>query len=151
MPEFPPLKTHQFYSACRKILGKETLQKIYKKSPTQIYRWGMDPDFCEDWERNPLDRINVMLERLCELGRDDIAQAAVAILAKTVDCELSCITPSHPDKDSIEAECLDDYPMVARFHQVIIENEIPEVVDNLWQAAKRELDETREMYMRNRA
>ena len=110
MTDFPPLKTHQFYTACRKTLGKESLQQIYKKSPTQIYRWGMDPHFCDDWERNPLDRLNVLLERLCELGRDDIARAAVTILAKTVECELSCIIPANPDKTSIETECLDDYP-----------------------------------------
>ena len=151
MTDLPPLKTYQFYAACRKILGAATLQKLFKKSPTQIYRWGRDPNFCEDVERNPLDHLNVLLERLCELGRDDIARSAVDILAKTVDCELCCIDIANPDKDTVEAECLDDYPPVNRFHQAIQSKEDPEIVRHLWQEAKRELDETWEMYARDRA
>ena len=151
MQNLPPLKTHQFYAACRKILGMATLQKLFKKSPTQLYRWGMDPDFCEDWKRNPLDRLNVLLERLIEIGRDDIARAAVDILARTVDCELSCVNSANPDKDTVEAECFDDYPPVNRFHQAIQSRENPEMVRHLWQEAKRELDETWEMYLRTNA
>ncbi|AOY57300.1 hypothetical protein dsmv_3506 [Desulfococcus multivorans DSM 2059] len=150
MTELPPLKTWQFYAACRKVLGMTTLTKMFGKSQTQLYRWGRDPDCCEDVERNPLDRTNAILERLCELGRDDIAQAAVSILAKTIDCELVCIRPAYPDKTSIEAECLEDYPPLIRLHQAILSNEDPETVRHLWQCAKQELDETWEMYLRKK-
>ena len=148
--QLPPLKSWQFYHSCRKILGRTFLQKLFQRSQTQIYRWSRDPDFCEDVERNPLDRMQILLERLCEIGREDIAQSAVAMLAHIVGCELRCTDPVHPDKENLEAECLDDYPPVNEFHQAASHGESPEVVRYLYQKAKRELDETYEMYCREK-
>lgn len=74
-PNLPPLKTWQFYTACRRILGTTNLTKLYRRSPRQIYRWGADPDYTADHERHPLDRLKVMLSGLCDLGREDIALA----------------------------------------------------------------------------
>lgn len=150
-PELPPLSTWQFYHSCRKILGMATLQKLFKRSPTQIYRWSRDPDFGKDIERNPLDRTQALLKRLCEIGRYDIARGAVSILAATVGCELHYTEPAEPDKDTMEAECLDDYPAVARLHQTIQNGKPTEVIRHLWQEAKRELDETYEMFVREKA
>lgn len=59
-PDAPPLKTWQVMHALRKTLGDSFLQKLYKRSLRQIYRWSADPRFCEDTERNPLDRIETM-------------------------------------------------------------------------------------------
>jgi len=84
----PPITTWQFFYACRKILGDSFLQKVYKKSIKQIYRWSANPDFCEDVEKNPLDRLVVLIRKLAEVGRKEIALAAVRILADVLDCDV---------------------------------------------------------------
>ncbi len=73
LSSLPPLKTWQFFHACRKTLGDTFLQKLYNRGLRQIYRWAADPDFTDTNERNPLDRFRILLERLCEIGREDIA------------------------------------------------------------------------------
>lgn len=142
MSELPPLKSWQFYAACRSTLGMETLQKLFKRSPTQIYRWGRDPDCCEDVERNPIDRMNFLLERLCEIGREEIAMSAVAMMARTVGCGLSANSAVVPDKTDIDAECLDDYPAVVEFHNAIRDGKSIDTIRYRLDRAKRELDET---------
>ncbi len=109
----------------------------------------MDPDFCDDQERNPLDRLNVLLERLIEIGREDIARAAVAILAKTVDCELSCIEPSYPDKKPVAEKLVGDHSVLVALHQAVLDGRPLDEVRHLWQKAKSEIAETFELYKMN--
>jgi len=142
--EYPPLKTHQFYKASLNILGIPALTKLHGISSRQLYRWAADPAFTnpEDHERNPLDRLQVQLSRLCEIGREDAARAAVAMLAETVGCELACSDDVRPDKGSVEAECLDDHPALVKFHEAIRNRESPEVIRFLWMEIKQEVNET---------
>jgi len=144
--EIPPLKSWQFFHAARKILGDAFLIKLYSRGKRQIYRWAADPDFTTDHERNPIDRLRVLLSRLCEVGREDVALSGVSMLAEVVGCELKKIEGAEPDGESLEAECLDDYPALTSFHNAIREGDPPEVVRHLWQEAKKELDETWERY-----
>ena len=144
----PPLKTWQFFHACRKTLGDTFLQKLYNRGLRQIYRWSADPDFTGNHERNPLDRFKILLERLCEIGREDIAVSAVEMLAQSVGCEVHKNGDVVPDQGSIEAECLDDYPAVVDFHKAVQGGDIEEEVRHFWQKAKRELDETFYRYVR---
>lgn len=147
MPQLPPLQSYQFFSSCRRLLGDSFLQKRFKRSLREIQRWSADPRYAEDTDRNPMDRYEVLLERLMELGRDDVARAAVARQAHLVGCELRCLDPVMPDAVSMEAECLDDYPAITRFHEALRSGEQLEVVRHLWQRAKKELDETFEMFV----
>lgn len=147
MTELPPFKTWQFYAACKKLLGMAALQKIFKKSPTQIYRWARDP-VCEDTEKNPLDRTAALLERLCEIGREDIARAAVNILAKTVGCELVCEKDAEPDQEDIRDEILDDLPEISNFHQAIRNQEDRDVVQYVRDRAMDEIRQTSTAYVR---
>ena len=145
--KLPPLLSWQFFHACRKVLGDSCIQKIYKRSLRQIYRWSADPTYADQVERNPIDRLKLILEKLCEVGREDIATAGVNMLAEVVGCELRKIDRVEPDQESIEDECLDDYPALTAFHTAIREGEPREVVRHHWQKAKQELDETWERYM----
>jgi len=143
-----PLKTWQFFHSYRKTLGDTFLTKLFNRGSRQILRWAADPDFTTDHERNPLDRMKIILERLSEIGRDDIARGTVSFLAGAIGCELRCLEPAEPDQPTVEAECLDDYPAVTRFHDAIRTVESVAVIRHLWQEAKRELDETYEMAVR---
>lgn len=146
--ELPPLKTWEFFSACRQILGMSDLQKVFKRAQAEIYRWGANPDTNADTARNPLDRYEHLLGKLMELGREDMARAVVARQASIVGCELSCLEHVVPDAPTVEAECLDDYPALTIFHAAVRNGDSPEVVRHLWQQAKRELDETYQSYAR---
>ncbi len=148
--KFPPLKSWQFFHSCRKVLGESFLQKLYKRSLTQIYRWSADPNLCADTERNPLDHLEAILLRLSEIGRPDIAQAAVSILADAVGCELRCLEPVIPEEISIEEKCLDVYPVLINFLEALRKEESPDVIRHLWQQSKRTLDEAYEVKCRIR-
>ena len=145
--DMPPLTTWQFFHAAKKILGDSFLQKVYKKSLRQIYRWSANPDFCEDTEKNPLDRIKIILGRLVEIGREDVAYSAVQMLAEVLDCELVSKNHPTPDKSTIEDECLDDYPTITAFHNAIREGKDKLVVQELLRRAKGELEETYEKFL----
>ena len=63
-------------------------------------------------------------------------------------------TPPAPDQDSMEAECLDDYPKITRFHDLIRDKSATKAaVKRAHKAAVDELDETLSLYetKKNRA
>ena len=139
----PPLKTWQFFHACRKTLGDTFLQKLYNRGIRQIYRWSADPDFTGNNERNPLDRFKILLERLAEIGREDIALSAIEMFADAIGYEVQKNGKTVvPDQETIEAECLDDYPALVDFHKAVQDGKGEPEVRHLWGVAKRELDET---------
>lgn len=146
----PILKTWQFFLSCRRILGETFLTTLFNRGPRQIYRWSADPDFTspEGTERNPLDRLNAIFERLSERGRIDVALAALSILSGTINCDVIPSLPVIPDKSTIEAEMLDDYPALVKFHEAIRTRKSEDAVKHWCNEAKRELDETLHKYIR---
>jgi len=118
MPETsPPLHTWQLFHAYRKVLGDSMLQKIYQRGLRQLQRWSADPRFASDVERNPLDRLEIVLDRLVEIGRADLAVATVSRLARIVNHRLIPEeTEIVPDKRDWRDEIMDDYPAITSFH-----------------------------------
>lgn len=141
-----PLKSWQVMKSCRRILGDSFMQGLFRRGICQLQRWSTDPDFSEV-DRNPLDHYETMLRRLMELGREDVARAAVDRQAHIVGCELVCTQEVLPDHQGVEAECLDDYPALVAFHHAIRVGEPPESVRHFWQSAKREIDETFKIFL----
>lgn len=78
----PVLKSWQFFAACRKILGQATMYKIFRVNDRESLRWAADPTFCADVRNNPIDQIHAAMRELSILGREDIAEAAPAMLAR---------------------------------------------------------------------
>jgi hypothetical protein len=138
----PVLTTYQFFHACSKVLGYSFLQKLYRRSLRQIYRWGADPAFCEDTEANPLDRLKVIFTRLAEIGREDLALQGLKILAEAIDYDIIPNNKVIPDKQSIEQECLDDYPALTMYHEAIRSNDDLRKIAYLKDKAKIEIEET---------
>lgn len=145
-----PVKSWQFFTTCRRLLGDSFLQKLFKVSLRQIQRWSADPAFAEDTDRNPVDRIEVLLSRLMEIGREDVARAMVSRLAIAVDCELQCLDSVMPDGKTLSEELLDDHMPLAQFHEAVRNGENPVTVHRLYQAAKNELTESYLMYAKFR-
>ncbi len=100
------VRTHQFWSAAHRILTPGLLTKIWKKSQRQIYRWGADPDYCEDCRRNPIDLLRVTCERLMEAGRSEVAEAALVLLAEPLGYEVKQ-KDIRSDSGSINLDLLD--------------------------------------------
>ncbi|MGH7966222.1 MAG: hypothetical protein ACRERD_31100 [Candidatus Binatia bacterium] len=99
-------KSFHIFSAAHRLLGDELLGELWKKSLRQIYRWGTDPAVSDDASRNPLDLVLLTLQRLQEMGRNDVVESALHILADPLGYE---VTPKaiHSDKDSAMQEFCD--------------------------------------------
>jgi len=153
IPRTPPLTTRRFFKACLNDLGIVTLQNLYKKSRSEIYRWAADPRTNGETRQNPLDRIKRLLEDLYEHGYDDIARAAVRILATAIDCEIKPLEHPVPDKKTVFEECLDDYRPMVKFHEAITNKKksMDDMDDNeimyLKEKLVAEINETVERYM----
>ena len=111
-----PVKTWQFFNACKQNIGITALTKLFKVGPRQIDRWACDPDFTESSQRNPLDRYESLLKKLMDLGVDDIAMAAVDRQARIVGCTLRVNRPV-ADKATIAEVLLDNLPALAAYQE----------------------------------
>ena len=145
-----PLSSWQFFHAAHKNLGIKFLTLLYRRGQRQIYRWAADPAVCGEKERNPIDRLSILLSSLCEIGKEDIARAGVQILAEVVGCEIRCVEFPEPDQETIEGECLDDYPALMELHEAIRMGQTVKHVEHLKRQAQQEIEETAERYRRSR-
>lgn len=110
--QLPPFHTWEFFQACSDALGDQKLQSIYNRSYSEIRRWCRNPDFTSDSSRNPLDRLETMVEQLDKYGRRDVAEAAVRRLAKTLGLDLVNVEPCVPERETVAEELLDIHPAI---------------------------------------
>lgn len=181
MQDSPLLKTWQFFSAGRRILGDTFFRTVYNKgecrfgggkcpacgqnvpeerygqiemmSQHQIYRWAADPDTTEYCERNPIDRLATVMERFVEKGRPDIPLSIISYLLKKISNEYRIINTGKgvsPDKPTIEAECMDDYPAVVKAHKQAQSGTDKDKINYAFDKALEELEETRAKVLRDR-
>jgi hypothetical protein len=148
----PVLKSWQFFLSCKHVLGDVFITSLYNRGARQIYRWSANPDFTsqEGHERNPLDRMQILLERLHERGRTDVALSALALMANAIGYEVIPSTPAIPDKASIEEEMLDDYPSLVKLHNSIRNHSSTESIRHFANQAKRDIDETAQKYINDK-
>ncbi len=119
MSKFPsPIsQSWEMMTAFRLRLGMTSMQSIFSVGTSQIYRYCYNPDISDESERNPLDRIRMLLIQAEQSGGHEAVMSAVAYLLEPLglvaterDAEVC------PDGDTVEAECLDDYPTLMRLH-----------------------------------
>lgn len=89
----PTLRSWQFFAACLKVLGKTKFYNVFRVNEREAQRWGANPDHCGDIRKNPLDQLHSAMRELAILGRDDIAEAAPAMLARALGKRLVDIDP----------------------------------------------------------
>lgn len=148
-----PLTPREFISAARDLLGDTFLIKLFKVTRRSLDRWAANWRYVDEdsIRENWIEKHEKVLKYLLkEPGGLEIARALVARHAEIVGCELAVKTGILPDKTTMEAECLDDYPAITGFHESIRNMEPIPRVRHLWAEAKRELDETITFYEQTR-
>lgn len=132
---------------CKEVLGTTALQKIFSRGHTQINRYCMNPKF-EDSQKNPLDRVRTLLEMMAEQGERELVRTALNHLATPHGCRVQEMTDVTPDKQTIEEECLDDFPELVELDRLINLRKHPDVVRRQAEQVIREIEETCVIYER---
>lgn len=136
----------QIYDVARKTLKNE-LHEIYgNRSARMIHYWAQDPHFCADPKRNPIDRLEKLLERLAEAGRRDVALAALRILGQKLNCTINTRCEVIPDKETLLGEIVDDMPCLIAYQEALAGDDI-EAVDRAEAELQRELAENRVKFL----
>ena len=131
----------------RDRIGATELQKIFSRGQTQINRYCMSP-LCGDAQRNPIDRLRLMFDKLAEAGEEELVRSSLNILAEPIDCRVQARANPQPDKDTVEEECLDDFPELTELDRLISRREHPRVVQRQAEKVKQEVDETMVSYLK---
>lgn len=142
-----PSRSWEFYALARDILGAATIFRIFGVEKSQVSRWCHNPEFGGDTARTPTDRLRLLLERMADAGQVDAARAELSGMAQALGCRLVC-DDADPDGATVEAECLDDYPVLTAMHAAIRAGEHPDRVDSLAIRAQAEIAETATLHRR---
>ena len=143
------VKSWQIYDRARKLLKREMYRIYGNRSARLIDYWAQDPDFSAEAKRNPIDRLQALLEAFVEAGRTDLALNAVRLLAGCIDCAVEPREPVVPDRETLLGEIVDDMPCLVAY-QVALEGDDLEEVDRCEAELKRELAENRVKFIETR-
>lgn len=140
------LQSWQIFHAANKHLTPGVIATIFGKSNVRsAYSYGQDPAVTQHRCKDPIEAVRMMLERLDEVGRGDVAKAAIAYMATAIEEEY--LAPVEDLQPTLELEMLKDFGAVASL-QNAIENEMPvDVVDNFRHEAVEEIDRTFAKYV----
>ncbi|KAB1442918.1 hypothetical protein [Pseudodesulfovibrio senegalensis] len=138
-------ETWEVMQSCKRLLGTTRLQKIFSRGRTQINRYCMDPRF-EDAQRNPLDRLIAMFKLVVQAGGEETVRAALNMLASPLGCRVQELDAPVPDKETVEEECLDDYPELVELNRLIAMRSHPDTVRRQAEITMREIGETCTLY-----
>lgn len=117
----PITKPHHVFAAAQHLLGEDFLASLTKKSVTQIYRWSADPDRCDQVSRNPMDILAIILDRIQELGREDVVEASLRVLAAPLGYHVQA-REIRSDKNSAQREGNDCMVALGRAVQLLDES-----------------------------
>jgi hypothetical protein len=144
----PPAHPRLWLAMVRDILGINYMANLFGVNGRTVTRWiAQRPYVSEDSIReNPLEHFETLLCRLMGDGYHDIARVIVARHADLTGCRLTKYDPAKPDKTLMEAEMLDDYPALVKFHDAIQKGKCLDNVRYFAQKATEQIEETLELY-----
>jgi hypothetical protein len=148
-----PLTARQFLRACTRLFGLRFMYKFFNISERTFCTWRSDKKYVspDSIRRNYLEQHEELLKVLMEDPDGvEIARALTARHASITGCEIVIKAIISPDKNSIEEECLDDYPPLTRLHSAITLNKDIDAVEFLAGKAKQEIDQTIQLYKSNK-
>lgn len=131
-------------------IGAVKMQKIFSVGQTQILRYCRNPQFTEDSERNPIDRMRLLLEQAQEAGADDAVLAALDHIMAPLGLRVAFKENVEPDKPSTDEELLSDYASLATMqHLMKVEDAHPSIVRKYADKAKEDIEQTFTSYERD--
>lgn len=136
------LEPWELMSAAKDVLGVPSLGRILGVGHMQIYRQVRNPDFTEDFIRSPIQRIRVLVYELDQRGERELAEGILNYMAEGADMHVAPNSCATPDKDSVEGECLDDYPVLVEFHEAVRNGADLRELERLAEHVKSEIEET---------
>lgn len=147
--EFYHIKPHELMKLVNMSIGAKHVADIMHKSLPQVYRYATAPNNSPDtpWTPGPFARVDSLMDALVNAGDLQTARAVAGRWAHLVGCRLVELAPAHPDRATVEGECVDDLPALAALHAAIC-RENPSYTDVLekYEAMQRELAETLEKF-----
>lgn len=132
----------ELMSAAKDVLGVPALGRILAVCNQQVYRQVRNPDFTEDSIRPPIQRIRTLVYELDQCGERELTEGILNYMAEGADMHVTPNSCAMPDKDSIEGECLDDYPPLMELHEAIRSGADLREIERLAERAKVEIEET---------
>lgn len=136
------MKSWEIFDAARKH-SKAQLCAIWgNRSSRLIDYWAQDPAFCADPKRNPIDRMEMLLQALDKEGLRPVAVALIRLLAGAIDCKVVDRRKVVPDKETLQEEIIDDFPFLAEYQKALQGDDL-EAVDHAEEELRRELAENR--------
>jgi hypothetical protein len=136
------MKSWEIYDRARKALKSELYEIYGSRSSRMVDYWAQDPDRSAVTRRNPIDRIEELLHRLCDAGERDTAKAVLRILASATNCYIRDRSDVKPDKETLAEEIIDDLPRLVDYHRALQGDDL-EQVDRMRAGLERELTESR--------
>lgn len=102
-PVLPPARSWEVMAALREALGLAGMQCIFSVGHNQIGRYCRNPDISDDAERNPLDRVRLLLARGVEAGAEEAVRMAVGYLLEPLGMKAVPVGEAPPDRETCEA------------------------------------------------
>ena len=112
----------EIFHAYMKILGTQTLRRIWGKCERQLYRWASDYRLEEsDGQPNPLEKLRLTFERLDEINRRDMIEATLRFLVNHLGFEIHDVEKVQTDKGDVVLETLDITRVVGELSKTVQE------------------------------
>lgn len=142
-----PSESWQIFQHARKILGLSMLQRLFgNRSATQLRRWGRNPSFSADWQRNPIDWLRLLSKQLKEEGAEDVAIAMVQILAEPLGLRVALPDTDEPQRDNIQGQFVDVFRNLNLMMNLAEAGEHPNLVDQSAAKATKEVESFQKLY-----
>lgn len=146
----PPVESWEMMRDFKQAIGQTEMQKIFSVGQTQISRYCRNPVYTADSERNPLDRLRLLLKEAGEAGATDAVRGALDYIMEPLGLRVMPIIDAEPDQPTTEEEMLSDFQSVALVQKLMrIEKAHPNVVRPYVDNAKEDLEQTFTSYKRD--
>lgn len=149
--EGTPVEAWEVMRRIKTALGYGDMQRLLGVGRGQVDRYCRNPEVTEDSERCPLRRLRALFAEAANAGAAEEVRAGVNMLAEVLGCRLTPIDAPEPDRDDVQAECLDDYPALVALHHAVQQREPLAVVRARADEVRGEVAQTVEMYARAEA
>lgn len=142
----PPVETWEMMKVLKMSIGQTGMQKIFSCGQGQINRYCRDPKSSSDTERNPIDRMRLLLIEAWESDEEETALAILKHLAAPLGWGVVKEDPVTPDQPTSWQEAAQDSERLGRRNQAMREGKHPDIIDAHTRATITDIMETSAKY-----